>query len=390
MPLSPIKKKEVLKTNALVNGKPVYFTRGLKNPHASFFVKSGGKKEKILIDNLNNGPAKRTLTTIAKSQTTTPPRGKILNPLTGRYIKNVGTEKKQELLRQAEKKRGKRPIVNNSNEKPPIITNETGTSYYRMPPSSTNIAGPSYSRKLINTYNNKKKSVVSKKNPVIKIKTVNNNSPVKFRPNDFTFKSFGPSIKNSPSFIPSKSIKTITKLSKPPISMSRKNPTSILRSSKTTRINPDSKLKWANNNYKPLSRTRIIKNENKSPSTTYPYTPTKTFSGRTISRSDINNPSKLSLRYASKFHPMHSEIKVLSDKLKHEIRRDKQAEKNFSNIRSSILAEPDSKKRIKLEVKLSNIIKYRKKQEEKIEDLQTLINSKRSKLDAHSKIGHGL
>ena len=83
--------KKIISTGIEIEGRPVYFTTGLKNPLSGFFFKTtNGKKNKVLLKNVTNIQSKSVLMNMLKkhdSKTITPPAGKILNPLTGRFIK---------------------------------------------------------------------------------------------------------------------------------------------------------------------------------------------------------------------------------------------------------------------------------------------------------------
>jgi hypothetical protein len=93
---SPIKKKSVaLNTGVKFDGRTVYFTTGLKNPLGGLFVKkAGGSKQKIMPSNIENKGNKNKIDTILKKHVSTPPRGKTLNPVTGRYVNSKLFEKK--------------------------------------------------------------------------------------------------------------------------------------------------------------------------------------------------------------------------------------------------------------------------------------------------------
>ena len=84
-------KKMDIKTNFTVQSRNVFYTTGLKNPHAGFFFKTkDGKKEKILMKNIKNeGTRTKMLNMIQKYSNgkNTIPEGKVLNPKTGRYVK---------------------------------------------------------------------------------------------------------------------------------------------------------------------------------------------------------------------------------------------------------------------------------------------------------------
>jgi hypothetical protein len=81
-------KKEILNTGVKIEGRSVYFTKGLKNPVSGFFVKTAdGKKNKVLLKNITNDTSKKTLTNLLDRHATAIPSGKKLNPLTGRFVK---------------------------------------------------------------------------------------------------------------------------------------------------------------------------------------------------------------------------------------------------------------------------------------------------------------
>jgi len=90
MPKTTSKKTEIMNTGIKINGRTVYFTKGLKNPLSGFFFKTEtGKKNKILVKNVKNEKTKNAFQNILKkhANTVVPPEGKVLNPLTGRFIK---------------------------------------------------------------------------------------------------------------------------------------------------------------------------------------------------------------------------------------------------------------------------------------------------------------
>lgn len=90
------KKAEIMNTGVKIDGRTLYFTKGLKNPLSGFFFKTAdGKKNKVLMKNITNEKTKSVLKNVLKkhSDVVATPVGKVLNPLTGRFVK-AGAEKK--------------------------------------------------------------------------------------------------------------------------------------------------------------------------------------------------------------------------------------------------------------------------------------------------------
>jgi hypothetical protein len=111
------KKTEVMNTGVKVDGKTVYFTKGLKNPLSGFFFKSaGGKKNKVLVKNVANEKTKSALENVLKkhSNAVAPPAGKVLNPLTGRYVKAPAAKKEKKVAKKSPTPK-KSPNSNNDN-----------------------------------------------------------------------------------------------------------------------------------------------------------------------------------------------------------------------------------------------------------------------------------
>jgi hypothetical protein len=101
-PAPKAKKTEVMNTGVKVDGKTVYFTKGLKNPLSGFFVKAAdGKKTKVLAKNVTNEKSKSALENVLKkhSNVATPPAGKVLNPLTGRFVKAPTAKKEKKVAK---------------------------------------------------------------------------------------------------------------------------------------------------------------------------------------------------------------------------------------------------------------------------------------------------
>jgi hypothetical protein len=98
-PIKPMPKgkpaaAEIINTGVKISGRPVYFTKGLKNPMASFFVKTtNGKKDKVLMKNVD-ATVKASLTKVLHKHAPAAPEGKVLNPLTGRYVKATAAKPK--------------------------------------------------------------------------------------------------------------------------------------------------------------------------------------------------------------------------------------------------------------------------------------------------------
>lgn len=96
------KKSGVMNTGIKVEGRSVFFTKGLKNPLSGFFFKTAdGKKNKILVKNVTNKSTKDALESILKNHANavTPPAGKVLNPLTGRFVKDPDAKKIPKIAR---------------------------------------------------------------------------------------------------------------------------------------------------------------------------------------------------------------------------------------------------------------------------------------------------
>jgi hypothetical protein len=93
-----------MNTGVKIDGKTVYFTKGLKNPLSGFFFKTtGGKKNKVLMKNVANEKSKSALSNVLKkhSNVVTPPAGKVLNPLTGRFVKAPGAKKEKKVAKKS-------------------------------------------------------------------------------------------------------------------------------------------------------------------------------------------------------------------------------------------------------------------------------------------------
>jgi hypothetical protein len=86
--------KEV-STGIKYKNQEVFHTQELKNPLSGFFTKSAnGRKQKIVPANMNADMMAK-LTAVLKKNNITPPEGKVLNPKTGRFVKNVENKTKK-------------------------------------------------------------------------------------------------------------------------------------------------------------------------------------------------------------------------------------------------------------------------------------------------------
>jgi len=85
--------KEV-STGIKYKNQEVFHTLELKNPLSGFFTKSiNGKKQKLVLADLNTNISSKLMATLKKNNITPPP-GKILNPKTGRFVKEVEKDDK--------------------------------------------------------------------------------------------------------------------------------------------------------------------------------------------------------------------------------------------------------------------------------------------------------
>jgi hypothetical protein len=166
------KKPEVMNTGIKMSGRTVYFTKGLKNPLSGFFFKTeDGKKNKVLVKNVTNEKTKSAFQNILKkhSNTVAPPAGKVLNPLTGRFVKAPGEKKPTtfqdpislgsvryadgiELNKQWYSKESLRKMVDTGNVRVPhsrrnLTNSEINTIF-------TNKKGKKIARKVVNSNNN--------------------------------------------------------------------------------------------------------------------------------------------------------------------------------------------------------------------------------------------